>query len=168
MKHKSKNNKVKKSTIREIMNSTPGDFNGYSIHPISDKQKKAYNDLKHINVDMIFSPDGLETCVVCSDGIFRIEPENSSKDAECCMCGCELNEETGKHDPDPYPKELFLDNNSSYCCNSCNAIGSNVRDSGESLDTIVTCAKLSKIDDNEKRQLLVIIDIILKNQLSKN
>ena len=168
MKHKSKNNKVKKSTIQELMNRDLGEHNGYTIHPISDNQKKAYNDLKHINIPMVFSPDGLESCVVCSDGIFKIEPDKSSKDAECCMCGCELNEESGKHDPDPYPKELFLDNNSSFCCDSCNAIASNVRKSGESLDTIVACAKLSKIDDIEKRQLLVIIDIILKNQLSEN
>jgi hypothetical protein len=71
MKHKS--NEEKNLTIHELENSGLSKYINYTNQPISDNQKKIYNDHKQFNVEMIFSSDGIESYVVCEDGLVQVK-----------------------------------------------------------------------------------------------
>lgn len=58
MKHKT--TEVGNLTVQELEKRGLGEYIDYTTQPISDNQKKIYNDHKQFNVEMIFSSDGLE------------------------------------------------------------------------------------------------------------
>jgi hypothetical protein len=65
--------KKKKLTIHELKSKGLGVYNDYTTQPVSDNQKKIYNEHKQFHMEMMFSKDGIESFAVCEDGLVQIK-----------------------------------------------------------------------------------------------
>lgn len=74
------------------------------------------------------------------------------KDKLCCMCGYKFKSGFEKNNPEPYPKRLYLKNDSSRCCPKCNGLVLAMRSSEKLSDYIRSIAKNNQFNDSQKKK----------------
>jgi hypothetical protein len=156
--------KAKTNLEQSLIKRGLAEFIDYSYCPISESQMKIYDDHEDFDVELIFSFDGKKSYAICTDGLVQIRINNEGENTRCCMCGCAFKNELEKYNPDPYPDELYLNNNSSVCCSDCNFIVQEMRESDVIRNSIeIHANEIDMCDSEKKRFVNSIIELIQKN-----
>jgi hypothetical protein len=70
-----KNRKQRELIKNELINRGLEQYLSYATIPLSNMQFEIFNAHKDFDAHMIFSPDGIESYAICSDGLVRIKKQ---------------------------------------------------------------------------------------------